>query len=141
MLIQSWLTYRITDTCALTTDFLIHTTLLAYNLYFLHFLFFSNSFHKTITQRFNLLRSYQSTNRLHCKNRCSKLFLLSVFWCPMNNHCDFIETSFRERALASVLTFVYSNHKTFGMSVVSRTSKYSDNFHDTITGKNDVKIL
>lgn len=66
-------------------------------------------------------------------NHFKKNLLLSDFTCfrfqfgPIL-YCDFMETSFRERALASVRTFVYSNHKTFGINVVSRKSKYSESF-------------
>lgn len=56
--------------------------------------------------------------------------------------CDLpIADSFRARARASVRILVYSNHKTLGIKVVSRNSRYSDNRHETTMGKNGVKTV
>lgn len=55
------------------------------------------------------------------------VYLFSAHWATISRHCDFIETNFLERALASVLILVYSNHSTFGIKVVSRINKNSDN--------------
>lgn len=53
-------------------------------------------------------------------------YLLSAHWPDIRRHCDFIDTSFLDRARASVRIFVYSNHRILGINVVSRSNRYSD---------------
>lgn len=56
-----------------------------------------------------------------------------------HHHCDFIDTSFLWRVLASARWFVYSNHITFGMSVESLIISSSHSGQSAIIGKNGVR--
>lgn len=65
------------------------------------------------------------------------------FWLPppvsISSHCSFVP-SLRCRFLASALVTVYSNHRMFGIRLVSRIKRNSEIGHAAILGNSGVRI-